>query len=98
MISKQEIEKLSELARIELTDVEKENLQKDLEHILAYVDKLSQAETSTVEPISNITGLSNSMRTDEEHGAMARNPGELLSAAPDSKNNFVKVKPIYGNK
>lgn len=98
MITKKEIEHLAELARIDLSVKEQEKLVHDLEHILAYVDKLNQAETSGAEAISNIMGLKNGMRADEEHGAMARNPEDLLSAAPDRKDRFVKVKPIYGSR
>lgn len=98
MISKHDIQKLAELARVGLTEHEEEKLQGDLEHILAYIDKLNQAETSGAEAISNITGLKNAMRPDGEHGEMARNPEGLISAAPDSKGRFVKVKPIYGSR
>ena len=50
MLSKEEIQHLAELARIKLSDKEKEGLKKDLSSILDYINKLNEADTTGVEP------------------------------------------------
>ena len=45
-----DIEKLAELAKIELTDAEKESLLKDLDSILGYVKQIKEADVPEIEP------------------------------------------------
>jgi len=44
-----DIEKLAELAKIELTEEEKKSLQKDMDSILGYVDQIKQARVEDIE-------------------------------------------------
>ena len=98
MITKETIRKLAALARIDLKESEEEKFQTDLESILGYVQKLEQAETSGVEAVTNITGLENSMREDARTAVLNSEASELIEAAPEKKDGYVKVKPIYGEK
>lgn len=71
MQAKIDIEKLALLARIKLTEKEKEKLQKEFGAILDYVSQLEKAETGEMsdEEISMAKGVKNIMRDDENpHG------------------------------
>ena len=95
-ITEKEVEHIAELARIRLTDKEKHKFTEDLGNILNFVDKLNQVDTDGVEPVSNITGLDSVFRKDE---ALAETDFEkskrLVEQAPDSKDNYVKVKSVF---
>ena len=95
MITKQDIQKLAQLARIEVTDSETEHLQHDLERILAYVAQLDRAEIGVVDELTNVTGMTNIMTPDDMHVAVEADTGELLHAAPQHDNSFVKVLPVW---
>ncbi|MGB9680581.1 MAG: Asp-tRNA(Asn)/Glu-tRNA(Gln) amidotransferase subunit GatC [Minisyncoccia bacterium] len=60
-----EIEHLLQLARIEITQEEKEKLSSDLENILNYVKQLEEINTDKVEPMSGGSFLENVVREDE---------------------------------
>lgn len=101
MLSDKEIQHIADLARIELTDNEKEKFKKDLSSILDYINQLNEADTSGVEPLYQTTGLVNSMRSDDPRGdfKMDETLNELLiGQAPYKKERFVKVKSVLNAK
>lgn len=95
MISKEEVKKIADLARLELTDSEIENYQKDLSKILDYVEKIQKADVSGVEASLSFFGNKNVMREDKPGVIEPENSQYLIEAAPDEKNGFVKVKPVF---
>ena len=96
MISKEQIEHIAKLARIELTEEEKEKITTDLSSILDYVEKLNKVNTSKVEPISQVTGIDSVMREDEfkknDKQLAARN--KLINEAPKRKGDYFQVPKI----
>jgi aspartyl-tRNA(Asn)/glutamyl-tRNA(Gln) amidotransferase subunit C len=92
-ITTQDIEKLAQLARVGLTDREKESLAAEMTSILEYVKQLDEVDVTNVEPTSQVTGLKNVTRDDT---VISSNIGrdELLSNAPDIENGFIKVKTV----
>ncbi len=99
-INKKEVEHIADLARIRLSEKEKEKLTKELGSILGFVDKLKEVNTDGVEPIAHITGLENIMREDKPSKKpledQAAEAVKLIKMAPDSKDNFVKVPAVFG--
>ena len=95
MISKQDIEKLAALARIDVSEAETERLQQDLERILSYVAQLDRAETGAIEPLAHVVGLENAMRGDETQPLIETKPAGLVEAAPTLHNNFISVPPVW---
>ncbi len=90
-----QVEHIAELARIELTEKEKEKFTKDLSSILDYVEKLNQIDTSEVEPIAQVTGLENVMREDKEiKSPKSKVQSKLLKEAPSKKGDYIKVPKI----
>jgi len=64
-LSKEEIEHIAKLSRLELSDKEKELYSHQLSDVLAYVEQLKQVDTGDVEPMANVTGLQNVWREDK---------------------------------
>lgn len=95
MISKKDIEHLATLARIELTDDEKEKFRHDLERILEYVEKLTLADTDRVGALARITEGSNILRHDADEVRLASEPHELVEAAPGEEKGHIKVRSIW---
>jgi aspartyl-tRNA(Asn)/glutamyl-tRNA(Gln) amidotransferase subunit C len=97
MISKEEVEHIAGLARIELTVKEKDKMTKELGAILGYVDKLKEVDTEGVEPIAHITGLTDVFRGDDNpREPDAENIKRLMGQAPSEKDGYVKVKSVFG--
>lgn len=92
MITKKEIKKLSELARVGLADSEAEKLQKDLVNILDFISKLKEAQVSEIE--EEMPELRNVLRDDESPHESAENTAILMKQVPDQEKGYVKVKKI----
>ena len=59
VISDETIEYVGILAKLELSEEEKENAKKDMEEMLDYIDKLGELDTSGVEPLSHVFPVHN---------------------------------------
>lgn len=59
VISDETIEYVGILAKLELSEEEKENAKKDMEEMLDYIDKLGELDTSSVEPLSHVFPVHN---------------------------------------
>jgi len=96
MISKKNLEHIAKLARIELTEKEKEKFTKELSSVLDYVDKLNKVDTSKSKTIKQITGLKNIMREDKRSGIdnQELRAKKLLEQAPSKKNDYYKVPRV----
>ena len=87
------IEYVGILAKLELSDEEKEESKKDLERMLDYVDELNELDTSGVEPMSHVFPVKNVFRED----VVTNGDGSVdtLKNAPESKGGgFVVPKTI----
>lgn len=91
MISKEEVLHIAKLARLELSEKETEKMQKDLSAILDYFDLLKKAPKVKEEKI--IT-KNKSLRADEVIERVSENVEKIISAAPDKKDDYIKVKVI----
>lgn len=87
-----QIEKIAELARLNLKPEEKEKLSKELEAVLGYVKNLEALDTKNVEPTSHVLNLENVFREDEIKPSEVRDP--ILKQAPAAEGNFFKVPKV----
>jgi len=94
-ISKEEVRHIAELARLELSEEEISRFQKELSSILDYFSKLREVDTKGIEPTYQTTKLENVFREDrvEEKGGLTQE--EVLSNAPEKKDGYIKVKPVF---
>lgn len=89
IISDETMEYVGILAKLELSQEEKEQAKHDMERMLDYIDKLNELDTSSVEPMSHVFPVNNVFRED----IVTNNDGsaDLLENAPESKNDGLVV-------
>ena len=89
IISDETIEYVGILAKLELSDEEKEQAKKDIGRMLDYVDKLNELDTSDVEPMSHVFPVHNVFRED----VVTNGDGSVdtLANAPVKKDGGFKV-------
>ena len=87
-----DIQKIADLARLNLKPEEKKKLEKDLESILGYVRKLESLNTQNVEPTSHVLDIENVFRPDEIHPSDVRD--NALKHAPQTEGKFFKVPKV----
>ena len=91
-ISLAEVEHVARLARLELTNAEKERMRGQLDAILGYIETLQQVDTTDVPPTAHVLPLVNVMREDEMRPSY---PVEaMLANAPDLKGESFRVPRI----
>ena len=86
------MEHVARLARLELTEDEKERMTAQLDAILGYVDKLNALDTSQVEPTTTVIPMVSVMRDDVVRPSLDRE--EALANAPDRADAFFRVPRI----
>ena len=89
IISDETIEYVGILAKLELSDEEKEQAKKDMGSMLDYIDKLGELDTEGVEPMSHVFDVHNVFREDEvTNGDQSE---AMLANAPEQKEKQYKV-------
>jgi len=96
MLTKKEVEKIAGLARLGISEEEKDKFAEDLSLVLGYVDKLSEVNVEKVEPMTGGTNLESVTRKDDESKDIADDEmkADILNAAPDKDNGYFKVPAI----
>ncbi|AVX21740.1 MAG: Asp-tRNA(Asn)/Glu-tRNA(Gln) amidotransferase subunit GatC [Bacillota bacterium] len=92
MITKQDVEHVAMLARLELTEEEKEMFTQQLNAILEYADQLKQLDTSEIPPTAHAIPMQNVFRDDEVKPGLSNE--EAVAAAPEAEDGFFKVPKI----
>ncbi|MCT4592331.1 MAG: Asp-tRNA(Asn)/Glu-tRNA(Gln) amidotransferase subunit GatC [Candidatus Gracilibacteria bacterium] len=94
MISQDEIKKIANLARLDLTDEEVVKFSNELSSILDYFEKLNELDTENEEMTLQITGIKNSPRTDAVEPSSIKN--ELLNASENEiSDSHIRVKNVF---
>ena len=91
-ITKQEVEHVAKLARLELSGQEKENLTDQLSNILTYVEKLNKLDTKGVEPTAHVLDIKNVMRDDAPVESLTQE--RALANAPEKAAGHYRVPII----
>jgi aspartyl-tRNA(Asn)/glutamyl-tRNA(Gln) amidotransferase subunit C len=100
-VSLEEVERVAELANLELDEAEKPAMQRDLNAILDYVAQLSELDTSRVEPMAQVADLLDSVK-DAGHGEALRRDTRkpsldrkrVMEEAPDTDGAFFKTPKV----
>lgn len=93
IITDETMEYVGILAKLELSDKEKEEAKKDMEKMLDYIDTLNELDTDGVEPMSHVFAVNNVFRED----VVTNGDGseDTLANAPVKKEqSFVVPKTI----
>ena len=94
VISDETIDYVGILAKLELSDEEKEKAKKDMEEMLDYIDKLNELDTSDVEPMSHVFPVQNVLR--EDVVTNGDNKEATLANAPLRKEDSFEVPKTIG--
>ncbi|XID95896.1 Asp-tRNA(Asn)/Glu-tRNA(Gln) amidotransferase subunit GatC [Paenibacillaceae bacterium WGS1546] len=91
-ITIKDVEHVANLARLELSDEEKEQFAGQLNAILKYAEKLNELDTDGVEPTSHVLSLTNVMREDEARPSWPIE--KVLLNAPEEEDGQFKVPAV----
>lgn len=93
IISDETIEYVGILAKLELSEEEKEQAKKDMANMLDYIDTLNELDTSGVEPMSHVFSVNNVFREDVVTNEDDRE--EILANAPEAKDGAFVVPKTF---
>jgi len=91
-VSKKDVEYVAQLARIQLSEDEKEQMIGDLNKVLGYMDKLNELDTDNVDIIVNPYYIENKFREDEVQESM--NLEEVIKNSPQNLEEYILVPRI----
>ncbi len=95
-ISREDVERVAELAYLDLSEAELENYRNQLDDILEYIGKLDELDTSRVEPMAQV------LADDQSADATLREDvvvpcsvaGDILKQAPDPEAPYFRVPKV----
>jgi len=93
IISDQMIEYVGILAKLELSEAEREKAKKDMGEMLDYIGKMEELDTEKTEPMSHIFPVNNVFREDVVTNGDMRE--EMLKNAPEKKKGMFVVPQIF---
>ncbi len=93
IISDETIEYVGILAKLELSDEEKEQAKKDMGRMLDYIDKLNELDTEGIEPMSHVFPVDNVFREDVVTNGDDRE--QMLANAPQKKDGTYMVPKTF---
>ncbi len=93
MIKKEEIEHIGWLARITLSEEEKDLFEQQLSSILDYFAVLDELDTTDVEPTSHVIGLTDVVRQDDPKESLEQT--EVLRNAPKKEEGYIKSPRMF---
>jgi aspartyl-tRNA(Asn)/glutamyl-tRNA(Gln) amidotransferase subunit C len=91
-IDSKTVDKLADLAKLEFDEEGKKEIEKDLNRIVEFVEKLSELDTSNVEPLIYLSEDTNVMREDVVKQVISQQ--EALKNAPVKDSDYIKVPKV----
>lgn len=93
-LSKEQIQHIATLARLELTEEELEKYGGQLSAVLGYIEQLQEVNTDGIEPTAQVTGLENSWREDVVRVWDNAEREAAIGLAPEVDEGQVKVRRV----
>lgn len=94
-LSRKEIEKVSHLARLQLSDPELDAMTAQLANVVEYMETLSGLNTDDVEPLAHASDISNVLADDTLKPSLSRE--EALANAPKRDDECYRVPAVLGD-
>lgn len=94
-ISREEVEKVSLLGRLLLSESELETMTAQMGQILGYMDLLGEVATDDVEPMAHAVEVSDVFRVDQARSSLSRD--EVLANAPQRDDECYRVPAVLGD-
>jgi aspartyl-tRNA(Asn)/glutamyl-tRNA(Gln) amidotransferase subunit C len=91
-LSTSDVEYVAKLARLEVTEAEKEKFTAQLNDILLYIDQLNELDTRGVAPMSHAIAVTNAFREDKIAESLGTQ--KALANAPDARGEFFRVPKV----
>ena len=91
-ISKQDVEHVARLARLEITEAETEAFSRQLSSILSYIEQLNGIDTSGIEPTATVLDQTNVFRDDAVRPSLSLE--QALANTPEGDNGYFQVPRI----
>jgi aspartyl-tRNA(Asn)/glutamyl-tRNA(Gln) amidotransferase subunit C len=89
----QEVDHIAILARLELTDEEKERYRVQLSAILEHVAQLQKLDTSSIQPMTSVFEGDSHLRVDRSRRGLSTE--KLLSNAPETEVDQFLIPPVF---
>jgi aspartyl-tRNA(Asn)/glutamyl-tRNA(Gln) amidotransferase subunit C len=95
-ISRRDVERVAELAYLDLSEAELETYRTQLDEILEYIGKLNELDTSSVEPMAQVLAADQSLDATlrEDVIVPCTVAGEILRQAPDPEPPYFRVPKV----
>lgn len=91
-VTEQLVDKLANLSQLKFNNEEKQAIKKDLQSMIAFVEKLQEIDTTGIEPLLHMGNNTNVLREDILKGSVTRE--EALLNAPIKDDQFFKVPKV----
>ncbi len=91
-VTKADVENIAKLARLSVTEEEKEKFVDQVNQILTYVEKLNEIDTDDIEPLSHTLDLKNVFREDVVKPSLSQE--KALENAPAKTDRFFRVPKV----
>jgi aspartyl-tRNA(Asn)/glutamyl-tRNA(Gln) amidotransferase subunit C len=91
-IDKETLAKIAHLARLEFDEADTEKMLKDMNGILAFVEKLNEVNTDGVEPLTTMSHEINALREDEIKNQLDH--AQALKSAPAKDADYFRVPKV----
>jgi aspartyl-tRNA(Asn)/glutamyl-tRNA(Gln) amidotransferase subunit C len=94
-LSREQVEKVSLLARLQLSESELVAMTAQLDAIVGYIDQLAELDTDSVEPMAHAIDVSDVFRAD--HARPSTERAEILANAPHADGQCYLVPAVLGD-
>lgn len=92
MVTKDQVLKIAELARLKIHENELEKFTSQMNQILEFVARLNQLDTSHITPTSHAIEMTNAFRKDEVVSSHLRD--QAFASSPEHEGNFFRVPKV----
>lgn len=95
-ISREVLDKIAHLARLEINEQEAEKVMNDMTEIINWVEKLNEVDTTGIDPLTTMSHETNALRDDtaEDHNHLDQQ--RALQNAPEKNGDFFSVPKVLG--
>jgi aspartyl-tRNA(Asn)/glutamyl-tRNA(Gln) amidotransferase subunit C len=94
-LTREEVRKIAELAKLDLTEDEVALYAGHLSSVLQYFEKLQELDTSEIPPTASVLPLRNVFRPDEAGTPLT--PEEVVANAPRAQGSQFFVSAVLGD-
>ena len=95
-LTQKETEYVADLARIQISEAEKEQLSYQLSSILTYMEELNQVDIEGISPMTSVVSQANVLREDEVRESVPQN--KAVGNAPIAKDGMLQVPKIISER